>query len=58
MISVLDRLAIRFAKALGLDSCVVVVWVRWALSWRPEDRAVWREIRSRVSRPRIGDYQS
>ena len=44
----LDRLAIRAAKALGLDPCVVVAWVGWALSWHPEVRAVRREILRRV----------
>ncbi|MTW21176.1 hypothetical protein [Allochromatium palmeri] len=45
---VLDALAIRAAKALGLDPCVVVAWVAWALCWRPEVRAVRREILRRV----------
>lgn len=48
MSRVLDRLAVRAAKALGLDPCVVVAWVGWALSWRPEVRAVRREILYRV----------
>ena len=48
MSRVLDRLAIRSAKALGIDPCVVVAWVGWALSWHPEVRAVRREILRRV----------
>ena len=48
MSRVLDRLAIRSAKALGLDPCMVVAWVGWVLSWRPEVRAVRREILRRV----------
>lgn len=48
MSRVVDRLAIRAAKAFGLDPCWVVTWVDWVLSWPPEVRAVRREILRRV----------
>jgi hypothetical protein len=46
----LDVFVVRIAKSFRLDPCVVVAWVAWALSWRPEVRAVRREILCRVQK--------